>query len=64
MPPQQPARIIPDVPRKVFEEFLERLRVEDHSQELIERLRAAILESPSLSETALKTALFPEDKTL
>ncbi len=50
-----------DVPRRIFEEFLKRLQVDDKvSGVAVERLTALLLSEKSLTEKAVTDALFSE----
>ena len=53
---------INDITRKVFEEFLLELTDSGVSAETIVRLRKALLEEGTLSESAIKAALSEEDQ--
>jgi len=50
-----------DVPALVFETFLEALRQAGGADDLIIRLRKALLEEKKFTERALKNAVFPEE---
>ena len=49
------------VTRSVIEQFLEELQQADVDPSVVERLRITILQKGKFSESALKTALFPEE---
>lgn len=50
-----------DVPTLVFDAFLEALKQAGASDELIIRLRKALLEEKKFTERALKDAVLPEE---
>jgi len=51
----------PDVPTKVFEEFVQALRDAKLPDELVARLQKVLSEDGSLAENALKAAVLGED---
>ena len=58
---KRPQRPIPEVPRAVFEKFLEELRKDAALKDIAGRLRPVLLESDRLSEAAIKAALLSDD---
>ena len=52
-------QIITDVPSQIFEKFLEELKIAKVPDEIIGRLRATLLTERSITETAIKAAIFP-----
>lgn len=52
---------MPDVPKQVFEKFLQSLSEAEASVEMIERLRKTLLEDEKFTERALKEAVLPEE---
>jgi hypothetical protein len=52
-----------DVPTQVFEKFVEALREADLPGELVMRIQTTLIEKENLSEVALRTALFDEERT-
>lgn len=53
-----------DIPREVFEKFLEALGGTDISPQVIARLRKTLLEDQTFTDAALKTAVIGEEETL
>lgn len=53
-----------DIPRQVFEKFLEALGGTDISPQLIARLRKTLLEDQTFTDPALKAAVLGEEGTL
>jgi hypothetical protein len=53
-----------DIPRQVFEKFLEALGDSDVSPKLIARLRKTLLEDQTFTDPALKAAVLGEEETL
>jgi hypothetical protein len=51
-----------DVPTQVFEKFVEALREADLPDELVTRMQTTLIEKENLSEAALRTALFGEER--
>ena len=54
-------RAIPEVPRAVFEHFLNELGKDTAMGDVVARLKPVLLEDDSLSEAAIKAALLPDD---
>ena len=52
-----------DVPTQVFEQFVEALREADLPDELVTRIQTTLIEKENLSEAALRTAVFGEERT-
>jgi hypothetical protein len=55
---QSPA--VAEVPKQVFEQFLEELSKTNVPAETVDRLRTAILGAASLTDNMIKAALLPE----
>jgi hypothetical protein len=53
----------PEVPGRVFEEFLIRLTKSEIPTEVVERLRKTVIQEKNLSEKAIKSALFQIHET-
>jgi len=53
-----------DVPKQVFEKFLEALSSAGASTELVDRLRKTLLDDKKFSERAIKEAVLPEESLL
>jgi hypothetical protein len=54
-------RAIPEVPKAIFEQFLNELHKDAALRDLAARLKPVLLESETLSESAIKAALLPDD---
>jgi hypothetical protein len=54
------AHAVVDVPSRVFQEFVQALEAEGVSKDVVARLRQTLLVENSLSDKALREALFPE----
>lgn len=54
-------KAIPEVPRAVFEKFLNELGKDAALGDVVARLRPALLAEETLSEAAIKAALLPDD---
>lgn len=52
---------LPEIPRKIFEEFLSELPTIGASEEMIARFRKTLVEDVDLSAEGVKTALFTEE---
>lgn len=50
--------VLAEVPRQIFEATLGRLRAQKAPDELIQRLRKALVQDVSLTEPAIRDALF------
>ena len=53
---------MPEVPRAIFEKFLDELAKRDTPKTVIERLREALLSGEGYSETTIRAAIGPDDK--
>lgn len=51
-----------DIPSQTFEKFMEKLKDDGVSSDVIQNLRKTILEKGNLSESAIRAALFGEDQ--
>ncbi|MGA8610692.1 MAG: hypothetical protein WB760_03040 [Xanthobacteraceae bacterium] len=54
-------RAIPEIPRAVFEQFLNELGKDAAMSDVVARLLPVLLEEEGLTETAIKAALLPDD---
>jgi hypothetical protein len=54
-------RAIPEVPKAIFERFLNELNKDAALRDVAARLKPVLLESETLSEPAIKAALLPDD---
>jgi hypothetical protein len=54
-------RAIPEVPKAIFEQFLNELDKDAALRDVAARLKPVLLESETLSESAIKAALLPDD---
>jgi len=54
---------IKDVPRQIFEAFIKALRETDVPSGSIDRLEEVLLKKELLTESAIRVALVPDDKT-
>ena len=54
--------VVPEVPRAIFEEFLDELVKTDTPKAVIERLREALLSGEGYSETTIRAAIGPDDR--
>ena len=54
-------KAIPEVPRLIYEAFIEELTQAGTEAELVKRLKSLILEEGLLSVTALRTSMFPDE---
>jgi hypothetical protein len=54
-------RAIPEVPRAIFEQFLNELKMDATLRDVAARLKPALLENETLSDSAIKAALLPDD---
>lgn len=54
----------PEVPRQVFEKFLDELQQADLPEKTVERLRKVLLEQPDFTEAAIAAALAPDSDDL
>jgi hypothetical protein len=52
---------IPDVPTRVFDEFIDALKAANVPDELVSRLRNVLLEQPTFTDNALKAAVLGEE---
>lgn len=50
----------PEVPRQVFEKFLDELQQADLPEIAIQRLRKVLMEQPNFTEAAIAAALAPD----
>ncbi|MHB8726434.1 MAG: hypothetical protein ACYC9Z_13870 [Casimicrobiaceae bacterium] len=50
-----------DIPGQTFAKFLEQLKVEGISVDVIDRLRSTIIENGTLTEGAIRAALFGDN---
>ena len=58
---KRPQRAIPEVPRAIFEQFLNELKKDARLRDVAARLKPVLLENDTLSEAAIKAALLPDD---
>lgn len=58
---EDPSNQPTSVPDQVFEGFLKALTDKEMPEDLIERLRTALIEKRSFTERALKAAILPEE---
>ena len=61
MTTEHPRAKPPNVPKQVFEEFLEALGQSGVSVEVVDRLRKTLLENKKYTEPALKAAVLHEE---
>jgi hypothetical protein len=54
-------RAIPEVPKAIFERFLNELKKDATLRDVAARLKPVLLENETLSESAIKSALLPDD---
>jgi hypothetical protein len=54
-------RATPEVPKAIFEQFLDELKKDVTLRDAAARLKPVLLENETLSESALKAALLPDD---
>ena len=54
-------RTIPEVPKAIFEQFLNELKMDATLRDVAARLKPVLLENETLSESAIKAALLPDD---
>lgn len=52
---------VPEVPKAIFGKFLNELNKDVALRDVAERLKRVLLESETLSEAALRSALLPDD---
>jgi hypothetical protein len=55
----QSSQIPTDVPGQIFEKFVEELKVSGFADEALERFRKTFLKERNITETAIKTTIFP-----
>jgi len=55
--------VVPEVPRAIFEKFLDELAKRDTPKAVIERLREALLSGEGYSETTIRAAIGPDDRS-
>lgn len=53
--------VVSDIPRQVIGKFLDSLMEKGVSADVVARLRKTLVEDSTLTETAVKRAIFPED---
>jgi hypothetical protein len=58
---KRPQRAIPEVPKAIFEQFLNELNKDATLRDVATRLKPVLLENETLSEAAIKAALLPDD---
>lgn len=61
---QNDQNIAADIPSKTFQKFLEQLKVDGISADVIESLRLVYAGGQSLNEAALRVALFLSDEDI
>jgi hypothetical protein len=61
--PMTPTPLINDVTKKVFEQFIDELSTTGVSSDLVARLRKALLEDATFSDSALKAAINEEEQS-
>jgi hypothetical protein len=54
-------RAIPEVPKAIFDQFLKELERDPMLFDVSARLKAVLLENEALNETAIRSALLPDD---
>jgi hypothetical protein len=54
-------RAIPEVPKAIFDQFLKELEKDPMLCDVSARLKAVLLENETLNETAIRSALLPDD---
>lgn len=59
---KRPRKVIPEVPRAVFDTFLRNLGKDPTLSDVVGRLRPVLLESETLTESSIKSALFPDEE--
>jgi len=55
------AKSIPEVPRLIYESFLEELSKAGTDPEVVKRLKNTIITEDSLSVAALRASMFPDE---
>lgn len=58
--PDQPTQALPEVPRQVFQKFVDELRAGGIPEDVLERLRKVLLDDRNLTEGAIRGALLPD----
>lgn len=58
-PEMQSNQIPTDVPRQIFEKFVEELKAIGLADEALERYRKTFIEERNITEIAIKTTIFP-----
>jgi hypothetical protein len=58
---KRPQRAIPEVPKALFEQFLNALNKDAALRDVAARLKPVLLENQTLSESAIKAAVLPDD---
>jgi hypothetical protein len=58
---KRPQRAIPEVPKAIFEQFLNELKKDATLRDVAARLKPVLLDNETLSEAAIKAALLPDD---
>jgi hypothetical protein len=59
---KRPRKVVPEVPRAVFDKFLRELEKDATLPDVVARLRPVLLESDSVTEAAIKSALLPDEQ--
>lgn len=59
---EDPSNQPTSVPDQVFEGFIKALEGKEMPEDLIERLRTALIDKKAFTERVLKAAIFPEEE--
>ncbi len=62
--PNQPSNIEEDIPKKIFEKFLDELKDTQTAGDLIDGLKTALMNDAGFTENSIKAALFSEDQNI